>query len=154
MNDRAAVIAPPPLLMVLAIGAGLLADHFAPFAIVPGVGAARFVLFGFLLLIAAAFIVSGLAQLRTHHEHPSPYKPTEAIVAGGIYRFTRNPIYVGFIIIVVAIAVIANTVWLLLASLALLLVFHFGVVKAEERYLSAKFGDTYDDYRRRVRRWI
>jgi protein-S-isoprenylcysteine O-methyltransferase Ste14 len=154
VKDRAAVIAPPPLLTVFAIGAGLLADHFVPIAIVPGIGATRFVLFGFLLLVAATFIFSGLAQLMTHHEHPSPYKPTVAIVAGGIYRFTRNPIYVGFIIIGVAIAVVVNTVWLLLASIALFLALHFGVVKAEERYLSAKFGDTYDDYRRRVRRWI
>jgi len=154
LKDRAAVIAPPPLLTVLSIGAGLLADHFVPIAIVPGIGATRFVLFGFLLLVALGFFVSGVGQLTKHHEHPSPYKPTEAIVAGGIYRFTRNPIYVGFILIVVAIAVVANSVWLLLASIALFLVLHFGVVKPEERYLSAKFGDTYDDYRRRVRRWI
>ncbi len=131
MKDRAAVIAPPPLLMVLAIGAGLLADHFAPFAIVPGVGAARFVLFGFLLLIATAFIVSGLADAARRAAVPAAvierparslsYALSETLSACG--RDARSPL-------------------------------RFGVVKAEERYLSAKFGDTYDDYRRRVRRWI
>jgi protein-S-isoprenylcysteine O-methyltransferase Ste14 len=48
----------------------------------------------------------------------------------------------------------ANSAWLLLSSVALFLMLHFGVVKPEERYLAAKFGDTYDNYRRLVRGWI
>jgi protein-S-isoprenylcysteine O-methyltransferase Ste14 len=152
--DHAAVIAPPPLLAALAIAGGLVADHFKRVPIVAGLGRSRFLLSGVLVLVAGALIASGLRQLMTHKEHPSPYKPTTWIVASGIYRFTRNPIYLGFVTVVVATAVGANTAWLLLSAAALLLAFHVGVVRPEERYLSAKFGDDYDNYRRRVRRWI
>jgi protein-S-isoprenylcysteine O-methyltransferase Ste14 len=53
-----------------------------------------------------------------------------------------------------ALAVGANNAWLLLSAIALFVFLHFGVVKREEHYLSTKFGIIYDDYSRRVRRWI
>jgi len=106
------------------------------------------------LLMAVACIFSAIRQLMKHKEHPSPYKPTDAIVAEGVYGFTRNPIYIGFLLIVIAMAVAANTVWLLVAAAVLFLALQFGVVRAEEKYLSAKFGDAYANYCRHVRRWI
>jgi protein-S-isoprenylcysteine O-methyltransferase Ste14 len=154
MRDRAGVIAPPPLLTALCIAAGFIADHFKPIPLIRGLSIARLTLCIALSLLAGIIIFSGLRQLVRHKEHPSPYKPTDAIVASGIYRFTRNPIYAGFLVIVLAVAVGANSAWLLLSFIALFVVLHLGVVKPEERYLSSKFGDTYDDYRRRVRRWI
>ena len=107
-----------------------------------------------LFILAVAVIFSGIRQLVKNREHPSPYKPTGAIVAGGIYRFTRNPIYVGFLLVALAAGIGANNAWLLLSFVALFIVLHFGVVKPEERYLSMKFGSGYDEYRRRVRRWV
>ena len=93
-------------------------------------------------------------ELVKHKEHPNPYRPTNAIVSSGIYSRTRNPIYVSFMFIVLASAVAANNGWLLLAIVVLFVLLEFGVVRAEERYLSVKFGAEYDEYRRRVRRWI
>ena len=153
-RDRAAVVAPPPLLMALCIAAGFIANHFKPFPFIHWIAWSRVALGAAMLFVAGAFIFSGIRQLIRHNEHPSPYKPTDAIVGSGIYRFTRNPIYVGFLVIVLAVAIGANNAWLLLSFVALFVVLHFGVVKPEERYLSVKFGDRYDDYRRRVRRWI
>ena len=66
----------------------------------------------------------------------------------------RNPIYVGFLLIVLGVAFAVNSWWLVLALPVLLATLHFGVVKREERYLSAKFGPSYDVYRARVRRWL
>jgi protein-S-isoprenylcysteine O-methyltransferase Ste14 len=142
------------VLAALCIGAGFVADHYKHFPIIPAIGDFRFAFSALLLLLAGTFIVSGIRQLIRHNEHPSPYKPTDSIVSGGVYRFTRNPIYAGFLMIVIAIAIGANSAWLLLSSVALFLMLHFGVVKPEERYLAAKFGDTYDNYRRLVRGWI
>ena len=107
-----------------------------------------------MFLLAAVIVFSSRRELIKHNEHPNPYKPTDAIVVSGIYRFTRNPIYVGFLIVVLAVGVGANNAWLLLSFIALFVLLHFGVVKAEERYLSEKFSDSYDEYRRRVRRWV
>jgi protein-S-isoprenylcysteine O-methyltransferase Ste14 len=66
----------------------------------------------------------------------------------------ENPIYVGFLLVVVASAACANSAWLLLAAVALFIFLRFGVVSREEQYLSRKFGNAYEEYRRKVRRWI
>lgn len=153
-KDRAAVLAPPPLLTAVCIAAGFIADHFKPFPLIQGMDWFRDSLCVALSFLAGSVIFSGLRQLIKHHEHPSPYKPTDAIVESGIYRFTRNPIYLGLLIAVLAVAIGANSAWLLLSFVTLFVLLHFGVVKPEERYLSIKFGDRYDEYRRRVRRWI
>lgn len=155
MPDRAAVIAPPPLLTAICIGAGMIADHFKPFPLIRDAGPIpRLAICISVLLVAAALVFTAIRQFVTHHEHPSPYEPTHAIVSTGVYRFTRNPIYVGFLIVVIAAAFGANSWWVLLSIVPLFLLLQFGVVLREEQYLSTKFGAAYDDYRRRVRRWI
>lgn len=153
-RDRAAIIAPPPLLTVVSIGIGIAIEYFKPFPLVPRLGHVRIAIAAVLVLIAAVCVVSAIRQFMRHNEHPSPYKPTGTIIDSGVYSRTRNPIYVGFLMIVLAVAIAINSAWLVLSFVALALVLHFGVVKPEERYLSAKFGSTYDEYRRRVRRWI
>ena len=73
-------------------------------------------------------------------------------MSSGVYRFTRNPIYVSFLIVVIAAAIGANSWWVLASLVPLFILFEFGVIRPEEKYLSSKFGATYDDYRRHVRR--
>jgi protein-S-isoprenylcysteine O-methyltransferase Ste14 len=83
-----------------------------------------------------------------------PWKPSTALVGGGPYGFTRNPIYVGFALVYVGVAVLSRS-WTMLALLApCLILTDRGVIAREERYLSAKFGADYDAYRARVRRWL
>jgi protein-S-isoprenylcysteine O-methyltransferase Ste14 len=153
-RDRAAIIAPPPLMTVICIGAGVVIEHFEPLPLILGLGHSRIAICAALLLVAAAFIGPAIRQFRRHNEHPNPYKPTGTIMDSGIYGRTRNPIYVGFLIVVLAVAMAMNSLWIALSFLVLFLLLHFGVVRPEERYLSGKFGSTYDDYRSRVRRWI
>ncbi len=153
-RDRAAVIAPPPLLTVICIAAGFIAAHFEPLPLYHGPAWPRVALCVALFLLAAVVIVLALRELIRHREHPSPYKPTDAIVGSGIYRFTRNPIYVGFVMLVLAVGIGANDAWFLLSLVMLFVLLHFGVVRPEERYLSVKFGTGYEEYRRRVRRWL
>jgi len=89
-----------------------------------------------------------------NHEDPNPYEPTRAIVDTGIYGRTRNPIYLGLMLVMAGVAILANSVWQVVALILCFLLLRFGVVIPEERYLSRKFGASYDDYRRRVRRWL
>lgn len=155
MPDRAAVIAPPPLLLLLCIAAGAIVDHFKPFPMIRNFDfVPRIATCVGLLLVAAAIVFTAIRQFVAHHEHPSPYKPTNAIMSSGIYRFTRNPIYVGFMVVVLAASVGINNWWVLLSIVPLFLLLQFGVVLPEEKYLSGKFGAPYDDYRRQVRRWL
>ena len=154
MADRAAVIAPPPLLTALCIGAGVAVGHFKPFPLFQNPGLLPRIATCALLVVAGGLLFSAILQFTTHKEHPSPYKPTHAILSTGVYRFTRNPIYVSLLIVVIAVAIGFNSLWVLSSIVPLFLLLQFGVVLPEEKYLSTKFGNGYDDYRRRVRRWI
>jgi len=151
--DHAGVVAPPPLLMVLCLAVGFLAEHFQHFPIFPADHPLRrplcFALFGAAVIV----FVAAVRELIKHKTHPSPYKATAALVQTGIYRCSRNPIYVGFLLLVVASAACANSAWLLLAAVVLFVLLRFGVVNREEQYLSRRFGEVYEEYRRKVRRW-
>lgn len=73
----------------------------------------------------------------------------------GPYRFTRNPMYLGFTCIYLGIALCANSLWPLLAlALVVLPLMHWFVIRREERYLERTFGAPYREYRQTVRRWI
>ena len=76
------------------------------------------------------------------------------LVSGGPYRFSRNPLSVSLLLLYLGLAFQINSSWPLILFLPLLIVNHYGVVLREERYLEAKFGDTYRNYRAAVRRWI
>ena len=83
-----------------------------------------------------------------------PIRPTTAIVSDGVYRFTRNPMYVSMVAVYVGIALLIRAPWaLVLLPLVVLLVDRLVIAK-EERYLRGKFGETYTNYCSRVRRWI
>jgi protein-S-isoprenylcysteine O-methyltransferase Ste14 len=86
----------------------------------------------------------------------SPINPEKAssVVTGGIYSYTRNPMYVGLTAVLVGWAVWLSVPWLFLGPVAFMLfVTRFQIVP-EERVMSSKFGRDYDDYRKRVRRWL
>jgi protein-S-isoprenylcysteine O-methyltransferase Ste14 len=102
------------------------------------------------LLLSAAVV----RAFRSAGTHVSPYRETTRFVRHRPYRFTRNPDYIGQTLIYGGIAVVVNSWWpLLLLPLALLVV-HYGVVRREERYLEAKFGQEYRDFTARVPRWL
>jgi protein-S-isoprenylcysteine O-methyltransferase Ste14 len=148
------ILAPPAVLAAVCIGIGAAAEHFRPwpfffgsFAARLGVSTLLFAAFGLILLMA-------LRAFRQHHTTVSPYGKATALVTSGPFRFSRNPIYVGLLLVALAFAVALDSAWQLVVALLLLLLLHFGVVLREERFLAAEFGDAYRDYARRVRRWL
>ena len=80
-------------------------------------------------------------------------KPT-AVITAGPYAFSRNPMYVAWAMIYLAIALLVNTWWLVILLPVLLLFVHFRHVLREERQLERKFGEAYRQYRARVRRYF
>ena len=83
-----------------------------------------------------------------------PDKRTKVIVDTGIFAYTRNPMYLGMILVLEGLGLAMNSFWFWLA----VPIAGFALVKLaierEERYLTAKFGAVYTDYQARVRRWI
>jgi protein-S-isoprenylcysteine O-methyltransferase Ste14 len=83
-----------------------------------------------------------------------PGQPTRAMIVQGPYRLSRNPLYVGLLALYLGLALLLPTFWGLVlfpAAVALLL---WGAIRPEERFLRQRFGAVYDDYTRRVRRWL
>jgi len=150
--DNSGVIAPPPLIYAGTLVAGLLANrrHHTPFL------PRRFArTFGWPLVacgLAVGFL--GAREMRRAETNVDPYKPATAVVTGGPFQFTRNPLYLSMTLIYGGIAAVANA---LPAALLLPIVLHLmrrGVIEREERYLERKFGGEYIDYKIRTPRWI
>lgn len=83
-----------------------------------------------------------------------PFSKTTALVVTGPYRFTRNPMYLGMLLVLLGIALWLGTLVPLLVVPLLALALQKGFVEKEERLLEEQFGDEYRAFRARVRRWI
>jgi protein-S-isoprenylcysteine O-methyltransferase Ste14 len=83
-----------------------------------------------------------------------PWKRTSRLITTGIYRFSRNPIYVAFLLVALGIACAVNSLWVLLMTIPLIVILDRYVIFKEEKYLEQKFGEEYEAYRRQVRRWV
>ena len=151
-NDHPGVLVPPPVLFGGAIILGLILQgqskwFFAPVFVQHMLGP-LLVVFGILLAAwaAATFLEAGTNVL--------PHKPSHAVVTSGPFRFSRNPMYVGLVMVTLGAAMIANTVWILILLVPAVLILDRGVIIREEAYLARKFGDPYLGYCRNVRRWL
>jgi protein-S-isoprenylcysteine O-methyltransferase Ste14 len=151
-GDHPGVLVFPPLLFVICVAGGLIAHFACPYrlALSPLIRG----LFGALALASIAVAVWGQRTMKAAGTNVNPGLPALAIVSHGPFAFTRNPLYLSLIALFTAIGLtLASPAFLVLVA-PLVLVLHFGVVRREERYLDAKFGDTYRGYKARVRRWI
>src|SRR5207244_6155600 len=129
----------PPLLFVLPILASLALEWFVPTSFVDGVF--RWILGALIVVTGLALNVVGFVTQKRAGTDPIPFNPSTRIVAHGLYRFTRNPMYVGFALTTFGLAILVDSTWLLLAvSIGLVLIDRM-VVLREERYLERKFGE-------------
>ena len=147
-RDTAGVIAPPPLLGLAAIVLGLLLDWIAPAYLLSVMlsWGTRLLLGLELIAAGAALVYAAQKAFRAAHTHVEPWKPSTALVTTGIFAWLRNPMYVGGMAILVGLAVLLASDWMVVMTVLAGLVLHFGVVKREERYLQAKFGEAYRRY--------
>src|SRR4051812_8134489 len=150
--DSSGVRFPPPLIYVAGLLAGWLLERRYPLTSLPR----NISIAGGIVLILAGLLVTRAAARSMWAAKTSmiPIRPTTAIVSDGVYRFTRNPMYVSMVAVYVGIALLIRAAWaLVLLPLVVLLVDRLVIAK-EERYLRGKFGETYTNYCSRVRRWI
>jgi len=151
-KDHANVRIPPPILALLHIIAAFLLARLIPLpfiapSIVKYIGFALVVI-GFLLGLGAAL------TFRRARTTLDPYHPVSSIVTSGIYSFSRNPIYLGFLLMVIGIPLVGGTYWGIILAPIFILLCNRLVIEHEEAYLGKKFGTTYSDYTSRVRRWL
>lgn len=145
---------PPPVIAVLMAGAMWGIASFAPLLEMPS--SVRKAVAMALVLAGAAFSLAGVISFRRARTTVNPVKPekTTSLVCSGVYRITRNPMYVGLLLVLVAWAVFLSSGWALLGPLAFLFYIDRFQIAPEERVLSALFGPAYAAYQSRVRRWL
>ena len=154
-SDPEAVSRPrilPPVWLALTLGAMALAHVYAPIVrfseslwrlagVVPvAVGIA------IAALSAGAFSRAGTPVI--------PFRHSTALVETGFYRYTRNPMYLGMVFVLVGVALLSWTLGAWLPIPVFIAIIHYRFILGEERFLASIFGEDYANYRARVRRWL
>ncbi len=154
-KDYADVAVMPPVLFLGALALEYALARYFPIG--PGLASPN----GLALAVGLIFMASGFAlvvfparRLRRAGTSVTPGKSAHALVKEGACRVTRNPIYIGFVLVYFGLSIALTSVWILLLLIPVLVILHRGVVLREEAYLEWKFGDEYRRYAERVPRWL
>ena len=143
---------PPPLLYVGMLIIGLLLSAVFPTAVLSGwlptLSGVVLAALGLIMMVWAAI------TMRRAGESPVPTEPTRTLVANGPFRFSRNPLYLAMTLVYAGIALAFGSLWALALLLVVLVIMDRGVIASEEQYLQGQLGDSYLQYKTRVRRWL
>src|SRR5262245_32612068 len=150
----AGVIAPPPLIFLGFLAFAVILEAIVPTPTTHLFPSVRCVAGAVLFITGVAIGVAGLQGLRASATNISTDLPATALVVDGIYRWSRNPLYLAMTLAYVGLAIAAGSAWAMILLIPLLVVMNIGVVSREERYLERVFGDVYRGYKSRVRRWL
>lgn len=116
-----------------------------------------------ILQIAAIFIAGvgfwmvvwvSTTFVRQGHGTPIPINPPTRLVVSGLYRYVRNPMYVGAVLVILAEVIYFRSAWLVLYAVGLWVALHTALVIFEEPQLKQRFGADYEQYLKTVSRWI
>ena len=106
------------------------------------------------LIVSLIFFYSGFNLFKSYKEDPNPASDTNRLIKTGIFAYTRNPIYLAFVLFNFSMFLVFENVMYLLSSLGLFIWINNYVIKAEEDYLKNKFGDEFVRYCGAVKRWL
>ena len=142
----------PPVVASMFIVIAYFLGRFAPLPFVAPVILRYFglamTLVGFLLGIGS------LIEFRKARTTLDPHGSARNLVTTGIYRFTRNPIYLGFLLMVIGLPLNSGLYWGIVMAPFYVLLMNRLIIEHEEKYLEKKFGKNYTVYKSRVRRWL
>ena len=152
-EDHADVHILPPLLFLGGIALGVLLQLAVGLRFAAE-SALRVPLGLALVALGVAAMAWAIVWMSRTKQDPDPRKPTPELIAGGPFRWSRNPIYVGMALIQTGVGLALGNLWILLLLAPTLWILRRGVIEKEEAYLTRKFGDAYTRYRASVRRWL
>ena len=145
---------PPTIYAAAILIAGLL-TWLLPVSFLPAAGKYLAWGSGFAAIVLGAGLILAVRRgFRRARTPMAPTKPSSALVTSGIYRWTRNPMYLGMSLILGGIGLAAGSLWFLIALPIAMIAVTRLAIEREERYLAQLFGQPYLDYKARVRRWL
>ena len=106
------------------------------------------------LIVSLIFFFSGFNLFKSYNENPIPTSDTNRLIKTGIFAYTRNPIYLAFVLFNFSMFLVFENIMYILSSLGLFIWINNYVIKAEEDYLKNKFRDEFVRYCTAVKRWL
>ena len=153
-KDHPGVYVPPPLIYAIVFLFSVLVQRWIPLSTSFFKTQTAMIIGLILLATGLIFNIPALIQFIKTKNTIVTVKPATSLQTSGIYRLTRNPMYVSLLLFYAGIAFFIGNWWTVLLLPLLILVITFYVIRHEEKYLERSFGETYMEYKRRVRRWI
>ncbi len=153
-ENSAKVRFPPPLGVVGFLLIGIIIDRIAGLSGLWFSSSLRLLLAAAAAGLGIAMILTAVFGFRAAGTPPEPWREVTAFVTSGVYRFTRNPMYLGMAAIYIGLALGISSVAAILLFPVVIIVIRTQVIAREETYMTRAFGDTYIDYCKRVRRWL
>jgi protein-S-isoprenylcysteine O-methyltransferase Ste14 len=142
----------PPIVMLFHLLAAFLLNWLLP---LPFALPKVFEWMGYILVfVGLGFAFSAVSQFGKMRTTLDPHGSANTIVTSGPYRFSRNPIYLGFVCTLIGLPLALENIWGAVLSPVLMVSLYHLVIKHEEAYLEEKFKDVYTSYKSRVRRWL
>jgi protein-S-isoprenylcysteine O-methyltransferase Ste14 len=143
---------PPPVFLLISLIAMFLLDRFYP---VLEFGSVRTTVVGALGLALGLIVTVSSAQLFKRAGTPlRPFEESTAVVTTGMFRVTRNPMYLGMVLGQVGVGVMLGSLTAFTPIPVFVAIIHTQFIVHEERFMEGLFGDEYVAYKKTVRRWI
>jgi len=153
IKDSPGVLIPPPIIYVLFYFGGLKLNKLLPVKLSGWHGESK--LFGILLIgLCLIFLLPSLWKFFRTRNTLITIKPASSLQTNGIYAWSRNPMYLGLLLLYAGIAFINQNYWAVLILPLVTLVIREYVILREEKYLTRAFSDEYLNYKNKVRRWL
>jgi protein-S-isoprenylcysteine O-methyltransferase Ste14 len=153
-KDNPGIFIPPPLIYAAIFFLSILMQKIIPInnsffdsrnATIAGI---------VLIVIALLFILPALIKFVQSKNTLVTIKPATSLQTKGIYSLTRNPMYMGLLILYSGIAMLEGNWWAFIFIPLIIIIVQSYVIRGEENYLQRAFGEEYNAYRKKVRRWI
>jgi protein-S-isoprenylcysteine O-methyltransferase Ste14 len=142
----------PPAYFFAAIVLAALAGFLFP---VPVLIPSSMRLVGILpIIVGIALNLAADRQFKRHGTTVKPFQRSSALITDGVFRWSRNPMYLGMVLIVAGVAALEGTVISWMAVVALALILDRAFIRHEESMLEETFGTEFREYRERTRRWL
>ena len=134
---------------------GIALQFIVPFSFPQGILRQILIPVGIALTITGiGFIVLARSEFAHYGQPTDPGHPTSKVVKTGVFAISRNPLYLGCVILFFGIGLALNILWILVSLLFSIVICHYVLIIPEEQYLAAKFGEEYQEYFASVDRWL
>ncbi|MCW3117067.1 MAG: isoprenylcysteine carboxylmethyltransferase family protein [Chitinophagaceae bacterium] len=153
-KDHPGVYIPPPLIYVAVFFFSVLLQKLFPLKGI-GLNSEKTLIIGWILILLSLLLTfPALWRFLVSKNSLIPIKSANSLQTEGIYSFTRNPMYLGLIVLYTGVAFLKGNDWTFILIPLLIIIVQLYVIRKEENYLQRVFGEKFNDYVKKVRRWI